>query len=848
MSRRLRSTGAVLTSLLILLTGCHPQQPFYLFEDGDLSHYVDKATQIEYPDAQTTSLADVENAAPPLTIENPIPKEFWNVTLEDCVKMALDNSKVMRSLGGRYASSANQQRAQTGEPPDALITSPDSSRSVYDPAITETTPFTGTEYALSAFDTVLASSVTWQRNDRPQNVREGLATAIFNPVFMENNANFQASLSKTNATGGTMTFSNTTFYDQTNTPTWQVPSTYAVTYQAAFNQPLMQGAGVMYNRIAGPYNPFTPSATGLNTPAFDGVMLARINVDISLADFEGGVRNLVYDVENAYWELYFAYRALEATKTGRDSALQTWEKIHALFTVGARGGEAEKEAQSKAQYYLFRGQVQTSLNDLFRSENRLRYVIGLGVADGRLIRPADEPTTAEVHFDWRDVHSEAIARSVELRRAKWRIKERELEIIAAKNLLQPRLDASGQYNYYGLGDNLIGGANPAATATQLGYPFNLVGSNAYRSLFSGQFQQYQLGLNFQMTLGFRAALSTLRYYQLNLAREKARLQDEELEVSHQMGDAIRNMQYNYNLAQTNFNRRVATEKQVAAVLAAFQADTVTLDLLLDAQRQRADAEVAYFRTLTDYQRGIAQVHYRKGSILEYDGVYLAEGPWPAKAQFDAHRLARQRDASHYLDYGFSRPDVISRGAYLQNTRDFDNRTDLVPPGSVENMLQMEDGTVNPATEQPATPPAAGPPNSNSSAANDDAASRGEGGSSLAASGAAAAATGLAANAMAPKATAAAGSAGTAKASGVTGATKMVASGVRNNQDRAGAGSRKAKAAAAASSGKSGSAINDNAVSPVAYQDWKPSGGHESDADQSAGATNQSAAGWQGTKR
>ena len=108
---------------------------------------------------------------------------------------------------------------------------------------------------------------------------------------------------------------------------------------------------------------------------------------------------------------------------------------------------------------------------------------------------------------------------------------------------------------------------------------------------------------------------------------------------------------------------------MAAVRAAFEAETVTLDLLLDAQRQRADAEAAYFRTLTDYQRGIAQVHFRKGSILEYDGVYLAEGPWPAKAQFDAHRLARQRDASHYLDYGFTRPDVISRGKYNQNPGD-----------------------------------------------------------------------------------------------------------------------------------------------------------------------------------
>ena len=85
----------------------------------------------------------------------------------------------MRSLGGRYASSAQTQRAQTGEAPDALITSPDAIRSVYDPAIIEATPFTGTEYALSAFDTVLASSITWQRNDRPQNVQGEVGHARF---------------------------------------------------------------------------------------------------------------------------------------------------------------------------------------------------------------------------------------------------------------------------------------------------------------------------------------------------------------------------------------------------------------------------------------------------------------------------------------------------------------------------------------------------------------------------------------------------------------------------------------------------------------------------------------------
>ena len=44
------------------------------------------------------------------------------------------------------------------------------------------------------------------------------------------------------------------------------------------------------------------------------VMLARINVDISLASFEASVRNLVLDIENTYWDLYLAYRFLETAK------------------------------------------------------------------------------------------------------------------------------------------------------------------------------------------------------------------------------------------------------------------------------------------------------------------------------------------------------------------------------------------------------------------------------------------------------------------------------------------------------------------------------------------------------
>ena len=61
------------------------------------------------------------------------------------------------------------------------------------------------------------------------------------------------------------------------------------------------------------------------------------------------------------------------------------------------------------------------------------------------------------------------------------------------------------------------------------------------------------------------------------------------------------------------------------------------------------------------------VHYRKGSLLDYDGVYLAEGQWPAKAYFDAMRQARKRDAAMFIDYGYTRPNVVSQGPVQQLT-------------------------------------------------------------------------------------------------------------------------------------------------------------------------------------
>ena len=602
MNRQTRSSISLTLCAIMLASGCKPIQPFFFKEDGkflgkgDLSHYMNVATDIEYPDVNQPSLDEVCAAQAPLTIANAENFDVWDLTLEEVTRVTLTNSQVIRQLGGRIADGGSNI---AGAVPETLQNNSGGAITTYDPALTESgngtstgSQFSGTgvEAALSEFDAVLDSSITWQKNDRPQNFTGGAST-IFAPILLQDTGNFTMGITKTAAQGTTYEFRNNTIYDYNNNPSRASPEDWFTNFEAAVTQPLLQGAGTQINRIAGPQT-FQQAAGGLSNQ-IDGVIISRIRHDITLTEFEGGVRNLMRDVEDAYWELYFGYRDLEARKIGRDSSLETWRKVKSLQRVGSTGGEADKEAQARSQYFLFRSQVESALTNLFRVENNLRYMMGLSVSDGRLIRPIDEPTTAQIHFDWPTIHCETLARRTELRRQKWQVKRRELELIATRNNLLPRLDAVGRYRWVGAGEDLIDSNGTGIN------PF-VEGSNAFESLVSGDFQEWQMGLQFSMPIGFRRAMSGVRHHQLLLARERAVLKDLELEVSHQLGSSIRDLDLNFGLTQSNFNRRVAAEDEVDAVEAVYESGRVTLDLLLDTQRRRADAESAYYRSLVDY--------------------------------------------------------------------------------------------------------------------------------------------------------------------------------------------------------------------------------------------------------
>jgi outer membrane protein TolC len=665
---------AVIAAAFVLLAGCRPQEPFYFHnpKDTDLTHYKGVALEIEETRLKVDSLAEVTEAGKPFALGQNQPKEIWDIKLEEVIQIALKNNKIIRTIGGQVSPQA---------PIDAILNNPDVVSSIYDPALMESNPRTGVEAALSAFDTQFATNVFWQKLDTPQN-----STGISNPLVLQgDNANFVAQLQKINAAGGTSTLRHNVQYALSNqSSSFQpLPSDWNVNIEVEARQPILRGSGVQFNRIAGP---------GAQPGQYNGVMLARLNTDIALHDFEAAVRNLVSDTESTYWELYFYYRSLDAVIAGRDSALSTWQKVNALRREGGRGGEAAQEAQAREQYFLFRSTTEQALASLYDLEAKLRFLMGLAATDGRLVRPIDPPTTAKVAFDFHEISSEALVRNVELRRIKIGVQRRELELIASKNFLLPQLDVDALYRWRGLGNDLLNSSRTAGT-------FLTPGSNAYQSLTSGDFQEWQVGLQFQMPIGFRREHSGVRNAQLGLSKEIAVLKEAELVVSHQLRQAWANLENDYQLSYTNFQRRIAAQANVEAVQAAYETGTIQIDVLLQAQRLLAQAESDYYRSLVNYNKDIMTVHYRKGSLLEYNGVYLAEGPWPGKAYFDARRRARARDAALYLDYGFTQPRVISEGPYQQHA---DKSTSL--DGVSEQTLPSENPSQPEAVPAPTPEP------------------------------------------------------------------------------------------------------------------------------------------------
>jgi hypothetical protein len=275
---------------------------------------------------------EASHTAAPITADVVAANEMTYVDrhLDDVLRDALQHSTVMREIGG------------------VILRSPELMRTTLQTQIQEADPRFGVQSALSAFDAQLAATSNFNKNNRIYN--NGFfsgGTTLFNQDTNDN----QIELSKRTATGSLMSVRAVNNYDSNNAPANTFYSSWNSWVEGELRQPLLQGGGLEFNRIAGP---------GATPGVYNGVLIAKANTDINQHDFTIGLTDFISNVENAYWDLYLAYRELDARKKAMEQALVVWNEMKAAKN-GISSDDAN-EALARQQYYQLKAEVDDALS------------------------------------------------------------------------------------------------------------------------------------------------------------------------------------------------------------------------------------------------------------------------------------------------------------------------------------------------------------------------------------------------------------------------------------------------------------------------------------------------------
>ena len=624
-----------LAAALLATAGCK-QQCFLSMEDLNRVQTISMPVNLAR-DPSVGCNPIIEHVPTPADINNP-ERQIRYMSLAEAISIALEQGSIgtpSNTTNGASLPFQDTDLIFSGR----TVTAPETVRVLaLDPAVVGS----NIELALSKFDAMWSTSLTWNTTDRPV----ATATDVFsaggvNSINTEA-ADWRTAIFKPLPTGGVTGITFDVPYQLTNTPA-RVNPAYTPSLQFAFEQPLLQGFGVEINQLrqSSPTSELLANASilsGLPQPGVEGILVTRIRFDQQRTEFQRNVNAMLANVEWAYWNLYYSYWNLYANEAALRQAYEAWKIAEVKLQAGKIA--IADVAQARGQYELFRAQRLASLaggtgqvagvqDNVLERERELRGLLGLPAEDGTRLVPSDAPTLAAYHPDWDTALDDALNNAPSLLLLREQVKVDQLNIRLAENALLPDLRFGATYDINSIGSRLDG---PDI-------------NNAFRNLASNHFHDWSLALRLNVPLGYRNAYANLRIAKLTLARDYESLREQERRVSFALTNAYRLIGSNYAEIEALRAQREAFGDQVKARFQEFQAGKITPDLLLEAQRFWAAALQQEYGAIRDYNNALTFFELVKGTIPQHDNVIIAEGPLPHCAAERAVEHQRQRSAA-----------------------------------------------------------------------------------------------------------------------------------------------------------------------------------------------------------
>ena len=139
------------------------------------------------------------------------------------------------------------------------------------------------------------------------------------------------------------------------------------------------------------------------------------------------------------------------------------------------------------------------------------------------------------------------------------------------------------------------------------------------------FDEWEIGLQYNVTLGARRAKAGVRNSRLRLVRSRQLLQEVQKRIQFDVETALRSASRSELTLDAARRLLDAALESYESHQAAFESDLTTIDELLRSQQRLADAQRTYNSQLVDRTLAVEGIFRETGSLLEMHGVKSDSG-------------------------------------------------------------------------------------------------------------------------------------------------------------------------------------------------------------------------------
>ncbi len=393
----------------------------------------------------------------------------------------------------------------------------------------------------------------------------------------------QGGLKRRTTTGGEFSIAQSVGHEYSNSIFLKPNAQSTSRLELSFRQPLLSKAGTVYNQ--------------------NQIVLAGINSNIASDETLQELQSHLYQVTEAYWNLYRArseFFQRQKLLASSQKVLQTLEGRHQVDTI------PRQILRARAAVARAESRMQRSVTDIRNGESRLRLLVN----DPSMINcgpleftPSESPAAMPSPAGLQDTLQTALVNRPDISRAIRQMRVSSVQIGVSKSELLPKLDFIVTSYVAGL-----------QAHSQIGPSIN--------DQFTAGRPGYTAGFEFEVPLGNRAAKAKMEQRQWELKRAISAFRVTVETSLTEVEIATREVDTSYREMLGKYQAMVAAQNEVAYLQDRFNtlpmiedSTMLLLEDLLGGYERLADEESAFAQAQTGYALSLIQLRRATGTLM-----------------------------------------------------------------------------------------------------------------------------------------------------------------------------------------------------------------------------------------